>query len=89
VYGAFALIYKFKNVFHTQYLDMNYNISSEYPNLYLIHCLINTAVKEGFRYFSFGASTENGGEYLNETLYGYKNGYGGGSILLPKFTKEV
>lgn len=88
-YGAFALVYKFKNVFHTQYLDMNYDLSSEYPNLFLIHCLIKEAIKEEFRYFSFGASTENSGEYLNETLFSYKNGYGGGSILLPKFTKGL
>jgi len=26
-YGAFSLIYKFKNVFHTQYLDVNYRYS--------------------------------------------------------------
>lgn len=87
-YGAFALVYKFKNVFHTQYLDMNYEISKEYPNLFLVHNLIKIAIKEGFSYFSFGASTENGGKYLNQSLYSYKNEYGGGSILLPKFTNE-
>lgn len=87
-YGAFGLIYKLKNVFHTQYLDMNYNLSSEYPNLFLVHNLIKEAIKDKYRYFSFGASTENGGEYLNESLFAYKDGYGGGSILLPKFTKS-
>jgi hypothetical protein len=89
LYGAFALVYKFKNVFHTQYLDMNYNISYLNPNLFLIHNLIKLAVNEGYKYFSFGASTENGGEYLNENLYKYKINFGGGGVILPKFIKEI
>lgn len=87
-YGAFALVYRFKNVFHTQYLDMNYAYSSEYPHLYLIHNLIRLAHEEGYSVFSFGGSTEERGAYLNKGLYDYKDGYGGGSILLPVYTKH-
>lgn len=88
-YGAFALVFKFKNVFHTQYLDMNYSLSGYYPNLYLMHYLICEAIILGYRFFSFGSSTESSGAHLNEGLYNYKNGFGGGSILLPKYTKKI
>ena len=86
-YAAFALVYQFKHVFHTQYLDVNYRFTGEYPNLYLVHNLLIEAVRQGCRMFSFGASTEDGGNYLNEGLFAYKAGYGGGSILLPSYTK--
>lgn len=88
-YAAFALVYKFKNVFHTQYLDVNYKFTGKYPNLFLVHNLICQARKEGYRIFSFGASTENGGTYLNEGLFSYKAEYGGGSIILPIYTKTI
>lgn len=88
-YGAFCLAFKFKNVFHTQYLDTNYEYTGQYPNLYLIKELILLSINEGYNYFSFGASTENNGEYMNEGLYSYKAGYGGGSILLPMYVKQI
>ncbi len=88
-YGAFSLVYKFKNVFHTQYLDMNYDLSRENPNHFFLHNLILQAMREGYKYFSFGGSTENGGEYLNEGLFRFKNGFGGGTILLPQYIKEL
>lgn len=80
-YGAFALVYRFKNVFHTQYLDTNYQYTSQYPNLFLVHYLIQMARKEGYGKFSFGVSTEDHGRYLNCGLFNYKAGYGGGSII--------
>lgn len=89
LYGAFALVYTFKNVFHTQYLDLNYNLRQEYPNLLLIHNLIKIAMDEEFRFFSFGASTENGGYILNEGLYNYKRGFGGGRIIQPVLRREL
>lgn len=88
-YGAFCLAFKFKNVFHTQYLDTNYNYTGQYPNLFLITRLIEIARSEGYSYFSFGASTENNGEYLNEGLYSYKADYGGGDVILPVFVKTM
>lgn len=84
-YGAFALIYRFKDVFHTQYLDTNYQYTGQYPNLLLIHNLIQIAREEGYSKFSFGVSTENRGKVLNYGLYNYKAGYGGGSILLGEY----
>ena len=88
-YAAFALVYKFKNVFHTQYLDVNYKFSRGYPNLLLIHYLIKEAVKEKYRVFSFGASTEHNGVIVNEGLFSYKQGFGGGSIILPMYKKLI
>ena len=86
-YGAFATIFLFKNVFHTQYLDVNYKYVKQYPNLFLIKELIRIARGLGYRYFSFGASTEDGGAVLNYGLYDYKAEYGGGDILLPVYRK--
>ena len=88
-YGAFGLVYKFKNVFHTQYLDLNYDYSGKYPNLFLILKLIKKARECGYNYFSFGASTEDGGKILNYSLYNYKAEYGGGDIILPLYTKRI
>lgn len=82
-YGSFVLGYRYKNVFHTQYLDLNYQFSAEYPHLFLIYELIRKAKSEKIAYFSFGASTEARGTILNEGLFQYKNGYGGGAVLLP------
>lgn len=87
-YGAFAIIFLFKNVFHTQYLDVNYKYAGQYPNLLLITELIKVARGMGYRYFSFGASTEDSGNILNYGLYNYKAEYGGGDILLPVYTKR-
>ena len=88
-YGAFALIYKFKNVFHTQYLDVNYTLSRHYPNLALIYSLIMEARKEGYTKFSLGPSTEEQGKVVNSGLYSYKAGYGGGDMIMPVFYKEI
>lgn len=88
-YAAFALVYLFKNVFHTQYLDMDYKYTGRYPNLLLVYEMIKIAKEKGYEYFSFGASTESGGEILNRGLYNYKIGYGGGDVLLPVYIKHM
>ena len=88
-YGAFALVFCFKNVFHTQYLDVNYKLSSSYPNLYLIYMLMKEACARKYSFISFGASTENRGQSVNYGLYHYKNGYGGGDLVLPVYTFDT
>lgn len=86
-YGAFAVVFLFKNVFHTQYLDVNYKCTEHYPNLFLILQLVKKARDIGYGYFSFGSSTEDNGTTLNRGLYHYKSGYGGGELLLPVYKK--
>lgn len=86
-YGAFAVVFLFKNVFHTQYLDVNYKCTERYPNLFLILQLVKKARDMGYGYFSFGSSTEDNGTTLNRGLYHYKAGYGGGELLLPVYKK--
>lgn len=87
-YAAFGLIYKFKNIIHTQYLSVNNKSKVQYANLILVHYLIKEAICDKVKFFSFGSSTENEGRHLNENLYKYKIQYGGGNILMPKFTKK-
>jgi hypothetical protein len=88
-YGALGLIFKYKQVFHTQYLDTNFELSTPYPNFFLIHHLILTAVEEGYSVFSFGASTEKWGSVLNKGLFRYKDEFGGGSILLTRLVLDL
>lgn len=88
-YAAFVLVFKFKNVFHTQYLDKNYSLKKDYSNVLLNHQLIQVAVEEGYSYFSFGASTENGGDMVNQGLYDFKKTFGGGRIILPVLEKRT
>jgi hypothetical protein len=88
-YAAFALIYRFKNIMHSQYLDVNYELVSRRPNIYLIHKILQLAVNEKSKYFSFGSSTEDNGNFINEGLMDFKNSFGGGRILMPVFTKYL
>ena len=86
-YAAFAMVFLFKNVFHTQYLDMDYKYASKCPNQMLVFELIRIAKTMRYTYFSFGASTEKRGKILNRGLYNYKIGYGGGDVILPVYVK--
>lgn len=88
-YGASSIVYKYKDVFHTQYLDVNYKYANEYPNLLLFYEMFLVAKKEGYKRFSIGISSEDGGRYLNQGLYNYKAGYGGGSIIQSKYTRKM
>lgn len=88
-YGALSIVFKFKNVFHTQYLGLNSLYRKDHPNVFLIANLMLEARKQGYEWFSFGSSTEERGRYLNESLYKYKAAYGGGSVILPVYTKII
>lgn len=47
----------------------------------VLETAIERAVAAGRRYFDFGVSTEQAGEFLNEGLYAFKTGFGGAGIV--------
>ena len=79
---AGVVLYKYwPIVVHTQYITSSstgYKISALDP--IFEHCL-EKAQKRGSRYFSFGVSTEQEGQYLNTGLYQFKSEFGGGGVV--------
>lgn len=84
-YGVFAgdvlvaasMVFLFgSRVFHTQYLSASPHHLNLYPSNYLDTKLIEHARESGFRFFSFGISTEENGRRLNESLAVFKEGFG-------------
>ena len=55
----------------------------------VFHSLIIQAKIDGYRYFDFGVSTENGGAILNEGLNRQKCGFGGRGVTYDTYTIRV
>lgn len=64
------------DIFHTQYLSSDEEYLKIFPMDFLITNLIQTAVNEKKRLFSFGICTEDQGRYLNLGLSRFKEGFG-------------
>ena len=47
--------------------------------------LIDRYRQQGFRYFDFGTSNEQGGRILNESLIAQKEGFGGRGVICPTY----
>lgn len=87
---AESMVFKFeKIVFHTQYLASDQAFLKLYPMNFLITQMIWVAKIEGFKYFSFGISTENHGSILNYGLARFKEGYGADFSINKTFYKEI
>ena len=88
LYGAYqgdmmlagAVVYLSRNVCHIQY-----NAASEagrqFGALDLIMDNLVERYRSSKRYFDFGVSTENNGQYLNSGLVDYKEGFGGRTVV--------
>lgn len=78
-----------KKVFHTQYLAAKQDYLHLYPMNFLDTNLIALARANGFRFFSFGISTENHGKFLNKHLAQFKEGFGTEYMLNRTFVKKL
>ena len=66
-----------KNVFHTQYISMDYSFSAFRPNDFMNYKLINLAIDLKYNYFSFGTCAYGNGEMINSSLCKIKEDFGG------------
>jgi len=96
LFGAFhgeqllagTIIYDFGHIVHTQYLassDAGREVGA--LDFVLAHLIENTFSDR--QYFSFGISTEQNGQYLNEGLIFQKEGFGGRGVVHDFYELEL
>ncbi|MGL4333432.1 MAG: GNAT family N-acetyltransferase [Bacteroidales bacterium] len=85
---AGVVVYLSEKVAHVQYISASEKGKELGALDYLFHHLISERYKH-IDYFDFGVSTENMGEYLNESLIFQKEGFGGRGIVYSVFELEL
>ena len=76
-------------VAHAQYIAASTaGYESSALDLLFEYCIDRT-VQEGKRYFDFGICTEENGQYLNTSLYQFKNEFGAGSTVYEFFELKL
>lgn len=86
---AGALLFHFGQVTHTQYLATN----EEGKEVGALDALIEACIQEsearGCKYFSFGISTERGGQVLNSGLVNQKESFGARGLVLDFYEMKI
>jgi hypothetical protein len=77
---AGIVIYEYGNVAHTQYMASN-AVGKEHGALDLIINYLIGECYSGFKYFSFGISTEQQGRHLNSGLVAQKEMFGARAVV--------
>ena len=86
---AGTLLFEMNPVVHAQYISAS-PAGREVGALDLLfHHLIERYRHQGFRFFDFGISTEEGGQVLNEGLTFQKEGFGGRTICYDTYTIPI
>ena len=78
---ASIILYKNYNVWHTQYISTTTKGININAIDFLMDKIIKIAKKNKIRWFDFGTSNENEGEFLNYDLYNFKHSFGSGGTL--------
>ena len=77
---AGVVIFEYTNLVHSQYMAT----SAEGRNVKALDAILASLINDTYshkKYFSFGISTENDGNYLNESLMSYKEEFGARSVV--------
>ena len=83
-----ALIYENKNIVHTQYLA-NSELGRETGALDLLIDYLIKEVYKNKKYFDFGISNEDNGQYLNTGLIAQKEGFGARAVVHDFYELEI
>lgn len=76
-----VILFVTHNAFHTQYIASNAAGREVSAMDAVMEHSISLGIKAGKRWFDFGINNENNGLILNDSLYAYKNGFGGGGYI--------
>ena len=74
---------------HTFYIAQDYRYSEHQPLSCLVRYIIDYLKENGFTYLNFGISTEDGGNYINEGLFEFKESFGGFGVSRFYYRREV
>lgn len=86
---AGVVFFKTRTVCHAQYIASN-GFGQEVCALDMIFDYeIGEAIKNGSRWFDFGISNENQGQFLNDGLYRFKTEFGGGGMVHEFFQLDL
>lgn len=78
---AGVILFVTPQVIHTQYIASNAQGRKISALDALIEHAIYLGINSGKKWFDFGINNENNGQILNNGLYSYKNGFGGGGYI--------
>lgn len=83
---AGAVTYRYtEDVIHTQYLTSN-DVGRQTASLELVcDSLLRDADASGMRYVSFGPSTHEDGQVLNDSLYRFKHSFGAVGVTIESY----
>lgn len=87
VAGLMLFAFYRTNTLHFQYIAENPKFAEISPATCILVNAIREACSSGFSKFSFGISTENGGDYLNENLLYFKESFGAMHCVNVTYTK--
>lgn len=89
-YVAAMMLFAFPEtgLLHAQYVAPDDEFKEFHPTTTLYVKAMREAASEGFKNFSWGISTEDGGNYLNENLIKYKESLGAKLVVNAYYTKE-
>jgi hypothetical protein len=86
---AATLLFVFDDVVHTQYIATSDAGKTVGALDFLIEELIERFAAAGKKYFSFGISTENQGQVLNEGLIAQKEGFGARGVAIDFYELNI
>ena len=86
---AGVLVFKNRFTWKSQYIAANKLGRSVGALDFLFNEIIISAKREGMRYFDFGTSNEDNGDYLNTGLYDFKTEFGAKGVSYEKFKFDL
>ena len=86
--GIMLFLFKKAQVIHAQYIAPNENFDRFNPTTAMYIHSLREAKMDGFKKFSWGISTEEGGRILNINLFKFKESFGAEASVNVFYTKE-